>query len=127
MALDKLRNKRKLLDAAKRNDAVVDEDKIEEKKRKRVKEKDVEAEENEDKVTDVTDYLRDPKTRDLLDSSDSLDEIALNMMNSYAPNVSTASVTSIATSNALDSDSKSNKTSNSIKLDYDHDLKYVES
>lgn len=141
MALEKLKNKRKLNELVDKttgnspkpsfnlvksfeetNGSKTQED--EEDKRKKLKEGFETPSQNES--TRVFDYMRDPGTRDLLDSSDSLDEIMLNMMENYKRglvNDENSESSASAGSSSTGARDKTVGTSGEINLDYDHDLK----
>lgn len=100
LALEKRKNKRKI------------ELEPSEEKRPKPQQDDSESDDTAaTKPANLFDYLRDPKTRDLLDSSDPLDEIIINMMDTYEKGDSGSSGDAAAATSA-------------IKLDYDYDLKY---
>lgn len=80
----------------------------------------------ETKPISIYDYLRDPKTRDLLDSSDSLDEIMLNMMDTYQKTGEMDNSESSSSPDGASSVPKNRHSSSSIRLDYDHHLKYFQ-
>lgn len=81
---------------------------------------------NETKKMSIFEFLRDPKTKDLLDSSDSLDEIMLNMIETYQKN----SDLEISDSSIFQDTEQISRYENKIApskiskigLDYDHDL-----
>lgn len=133
LALEKLRSKRKI----ERGDKETNDT----EKRQRIirgGESSTESEEDDEvrrrSAVSVLDYLRDPKTRELLDSSDSLDEIMLNMMETYqktsaaeAESATAASAADSRTSSSVDTAALpkgTHKIDQPIRLDYDHDLKY---
>lgn len=128
MALEKLKNKRKLESIkissqnshikvkSKRVGSSIDEDY--EKYQKM----------NETKKMSIFEFLRDPKTKELLDSSDSLDEIMLNMIDTYQKNGDLENSDSNIFQETQQNSKNENKIVSSkiskIGLDYDHDLEY---
>lgn len=121
LALEKLKSKRKIeRDSSEERGGV--------KMSKERDESSTESESGEEKLetkpTSIYDYLRDPKTRDLLDSSDSLDEIMLNMMDTYQKTGEMDNSESGSSLDCANSVSKNRHSSSTIRLDYDHHLKY---
>lgn len=120
LALEKLKSKRKI-----ERDTSEEEKGVKVSKKRDESSTESEGEEKlETKPTSIYDYLRDPKTRDLLDSSDSLDEIMLNMMDSYQKTGEMDNSESSSSADCAKSLSKNNHSS--IRLDYDHHLKYFQ-
>lgn len=82
---------------------------------------------NETKMS-IFEFLRDPKTKELLDSSDSLDEIMLNMIDTYQKNGdlenSDSNIFQETDQNCTNENKIVSSKISKIGLDYDHDLEY---